>query len=157
MSAQDSPPPSESQPLLDREQDEPEHHPLPQLQAHQHRHRQPLGVFLYNAFYDAGQAVKATLFYSYSNALLFCVPLGIIAAEYHWHPAAVFTINFLAMFPLAAILTFSTEQLAAKVGAIMGGLINATFGNAVEMIVSCYCILRSYRFPLLICSPKGWH
>src|SRR5947199_9490750 len=92
---------------------------------------------LYDALYDAWQAVNATMRYSYSNVLLFCVPLGIIAAEHHWHPAAIFTINFLAMFPLAAILTFATEQLAAKVGSIMSGLINATFGDAVEMIVSC--------------------
>jgi len=105
-------------------------------------------------FYDAWLAVKATLLYSYSNVLLFCVPLGIIAAEYHWHPAVVFTINFLAMLPLAAILTFSTEQLAAKVGAIMGGLINATFGNAVEMIVSCSYTPRSFPSPPANPRPK---
>jgi Ca2+:H+ antiporter len=81
--------------------------------------------------------IKATLLYSPANLLLPLVPLGVVAAEYHWSPAAVFVLNFLAMFPLASMLTFSTEQLAAKVGSILGGLINATFGNAVEMIVSC--------------------
>jgi hypothetical protein len=81
--------------------------------------------------------IKATALYSWSNLLLPMVPLGIVAAEYQWSPASVFVINFLAMFPLASILTFSTEQLAAKVGSVLGGLINATFGNAVEMIVSC--------------------
>lgn len=80
--------------------------------------------------------LTATLSYSYSNLLLFCVPLGIAAAELGWSPVVVFTLNFLAMFPLASILTFSTEQLAAEVGSVLGGLINATFGNAVEMIVS---------------------
>lgn len=84
---------------------------------------------------EAWHTVTATLSYSYSNLLLFCVPLGIAAAELGWSPAAVFTLNFLAMFPLASILTFSTEQLAAEVGSVLGGLINATFGNAVEMIV----------------------
>lgn len=79
--------------------------------------------------------IKATLFYSSANFLLPLLPLGIVAAKYDWSPALVFTINFLAMFPLASMLTFSTEQLAAKVGSILGGLINATFGNAVEMIV----------------------
>jgi len=82
--------------------------------------------------------IKATLLYSPSNLLLPLVPLGIVAAEHHWSPASVFVLNFLAMFPLASMLTFSTEQLAAKVGSIVGGLINATFGNAVEMIVSCF-------------------
>jgi hypothetical protein len=42
----------------------------------------------------------------------------------------------LAIFPLAEILSYSTEELSASMGQIIGGLINATFGNAVEMIVS---------------------
>ncbi|KFZ00970.1 hypothetical protein V501_10313 [Pseudogymnoascus sp. VKM F-4519 (FW-2642)] len=84
---------------------------------------------------EAWHALSSTLRYSYSNVLLVCVPLGIYAAEHGWSPAAVFTLNFLAMFPLASILTFSTEQLAAEFGSVIGGLINATFGNAVEMIV----------------------
>lgn len=84
---------------------------------------------------EAWHAMNATLRYSYSNVLLFCVPLGIYAAEHGWSPAAMFTLNFLAMFLLASILTFSTEQLAAEFGSVIGGLINATFGNAVEMIV----------------------
>lgn len=89
---------------------------------------------------EAWHALSATLRYSYSNVLLVCVPLGIYAAEHGWSPAAVFTLNFLAMFPLASILTFSTEQLAAEFGSVIGGLINATFGNAVEMIVCFpYC------------------
>ncbi|OBT65324.1 hypothetical protein VE03_04609 [Pseudogymnoascus sp. 23342-1-I1] len=87
------------------------------------------------ASHEAWHALNATLRYSYSNVLLVCVPLGIYAAEHGWNPAAVFTLNFLAMFPLASILTFSTEQLAAEFGSVIGGLINATFGNAVEMIV----------------------
>lgn len=144
MSAPHSPRSSEYQPLTDQEcegQDETEeHHSPPQLHVRRHH---SLGM-LYDASYDAWQAVNATMRYSYSNVLLFCVPLGIIAAEHHWPPATIFTINFLAMFPLASILTFSTEQLAAKVGSIMSGLINATFGNAVEMIVSCFYLHSSH-------------
>lgn len=87
-------------------------------------------------FLETWITIKATLLYSLSNLLLPLVPLGILAAEYKWDPTVVFIVNFLAMFPLASMLTFSTEQLAAKVGPIVGGLINASFGNAVEMIVS---------------------
>ncbi len=54
------------------------------------------------------KTVKATLFYSYANVLLFCVPLGIIAKQRGWEDDYVFAINFLAMLPLAAILTFSS-------------------------------------------------
>ncbi|OCL09813.1 vacuolar calcium ion transporter [Glonium stellatum] len=78
---------------------------------------------------------KATLYCSYANLLLVFVPLGIIAGAQGWNSAAVFTLNFLAIFPLASLLSYSTEELSANVGQTFGGLINATFGNAVEMIV----------------------
>lgn len=44
--------------------------------------------------------------------------------------------NFVAIVPLAALLSFATEELSAKLGETIGGLMNATFGNAVELIVS---------------------
>ncbi|EXV05795.1 calcium/proton exchangerprotein [Metarhizium robertsii] len=64
------------------------------------------------------------------------VPIGIVAGALNWNPTAVFTINFFAIIPLAAVLSFATEMLASKLGQAMGGLLNATFGNAVELIVS---------------------
>jgi hypothetical protein len=84
-------------------------------------------------------ALHATLFCSYANLLLIFVPLGIIAGQYEWSSVAVFTLNFIAIFPLAALLSYSTDELSAKVGLIVEALINASFGNAVKMIVSCYC------------------
>lgn len=68
--------------------------------------------------------------------LLFFVPLGIIAGVLEWSPTAVFTLNFFAIIPLAAILSFATEEISVKLGETLGGLLNATFGNAVELIVS---------------------
>jgi Ca2+:H+ antiporter len=88
-----------------------------------------------------GDVTKATLCSSYANVLLVFVPLGIVSAALEWNPTAVFTLNFLAMFPLASLLSYSTDELSAKVGLIVGGLINASFGNAVEMIVGCSCIV----------------
>jgi Ca2+:H+ antiporter len=38
--------------------------------------------------------------------------------------------------PLAAILTFATKKISSQVGGTLGGLLNATFGNAVKLIVS---------------------
>jgi Ca2+:H+ antiporter len=52
-----------------------------------------------------------------------------------WGASAVFTINFFAIIPLAAVLSFATEEISLKLGDTMGGLLNATFGNAVELIV----------------------
>lgn len=80
-------------------------------------------------------ATKSTLQCSVTNWLLFCLPLGLYGGGWGFPGWAIFLLNFLAMLPLASILTFSTEQLAAIVGSVAGGLINATFGNAVEMIV----------------------
>ncbi|KAI0190317.1 calcium/proton exchanger [Astrocystis sublimbata] len=79
---------------------------------------------------------KTTLLSSPVNILLFAVPIGIVAGNMHWDPIAVFVINFFAIIPLAAVLSFATEQISAKLGEALGGLLNATFGNAVELIVS---------------------
>lgn len=80
-------------------------------------------------------AVKTTLGCSYSNYLLPFVLLGIIASHQGCNDTLVFVINFLAILPLASLLSFATEELAKSVGQLVGGLINATFGNAIEMIV----------------------
>jgi Ca2+:H+ antiporter len=78
----------------------------------------------------------ATLTSNYVNVLLVFVPIGIIAGIMGWNPTAVFILNFIAIIPLAALLSFATEELSAKLGQTLGGLMNATFGNAVELIVS---------------------
>lgn len=77
----------------------------------------------------------ATLASNYTNVLLVFVPIGIILGALGMNPTAVFAVNFLAIVPLAALLSFATEELSAKLGQTIGGLMNATFGNAVELIV----------------------
>ena len=81
---------------------------------------------------------KVTLLSNYVNILLVFVPLGIVAGATHWNPTVVFVLNFLAIVPLAAVLSFATEEISVKLGETMGGLLNATFGNAVELIVILY-------------------
>lgn len=78
----------------------------------------------------------ANIFCTKLNTLLVFVPLGVLAAKQEWGPAAVFSTNFVAIVPLAAVLGAATEALAAHTGQTLGGLLNATFGNAVEMIVT---------------------
>ncbi|KAI9716673.1 MAG: hypothetical protein M1812_005211 [Candelaria pacifica] len=80
--------------------------------------------------------VYQTLASNYVNVLLVFVPLGIIAGAMGWSPTAIFVLNFFAIIPLAALLSFATEELSVKLGQTLGGLMNATFGNAVELIVS---------------------
>ena len=83
--------------------------------------------------------IKATLYSSKANLLLFFIPLSIIGAAQAWNPVAIFALSFFAMFPLAELLSWSTEQLSASTGQVIGGLLMAAFGNAVEMIVSRIC------------------
>lgn len=78
-----------------------------------------------------------TLKSNYVNVLLVFVPLGIISGAMGWNPTAVFLLNFFAIIPLASLLSFATEEVSVKLGQTLGGLLNATFGNAVELIVSC--------------------
>ena len=75
---------------------------------------------------------------NYVNVLLVFVPLGIISGAMGWSPTAVFIMNFFAIVPLAALLSFATEELSVKLGQTLGGLLNATFGNAVELIVCSF-------------------
>jgi len=74
------------------------------------------------------------------NILLVFVPLGILSPNLEWGCACTFACNFTAIVPLAGILGASTECLAAHTGQMIGGLLNATFGNAVEMIVTINAI-----------------
>lgn len=77
------------------------------------------------------------------NVLLVFVPLGIVGGAMNWDPTAIFILNFLAIIPLASLLSFATEELAAKLGQTLGGLLNATFGNAVELIVSIVALQKN--------------
>ena len=52
-----------------------------------------------------------------------------------WEPAATFTLAGLGVIPLAKLMGDSTEQLSERVGPTWGGLLNATFGNAAELII----------------------
>ncbi|KAF7183486.1 hypothetical protein CNMCM7691_003685 [Aspergillus felis] len=86
--------------------------------------------------------IRTTLASSYANLLLPTVFLGIASASWGWGDTSTFVLNLLAIFPLASLLSFSTEELAKSVGSAVGGLINATFGNAVEMIVGATAVNR---------------
>merc|ERR1711963_628269 len=71
------------------------------------------------------------------NILLLSVPMGFASAYLHWDAQLTFWLNFFALVPLAKVLGDATEELDAAINnAMVSGLLNATFGNAVEMIVS---------------------
>jgi len=70
------------------------------------------------------------------NLLLLAAPLAGAAAVLHWSPVALFCASGLAIVPLARLIGVATEELAGRLGAAAGGLLNATFGNATELIIS---------------------
>ncbi|KAJ3453558.1 hypothetical protein MRS44_017805 [Fusarium solani] len=61
-----------------------------------------------------------------------------------WNPIAVFTINLIAIMPLAAVMSFATKEISLRLGETMGGLLNATFGNAVELIFSIVALKEKH-------------
>lgn len=68
--------------------------------------------------------------------LLVFVPASLGAGWLSGSPAVVFVLSILALVPLAKFLSDATESLAEHVGPAAGGLLNATFGNAPELIIS---------------------
>jgi Ca2+:H+ antiporter len=70
-----------------------------------------------------------------SYALLAFVPLSIAAETLHWGTMPVFVTSALAILPLAIWLSTATEEVAVVTGPAIGGLLNAVFGNATELII----------------------
>ncbi|CAH0489817.1 unnamed protein product [Peronospora farinosa] len=74
------------------------------------------------------------------NLLLLAAPLAIWASFGGWSELWIFIFNFIVMIPLANLLGEATESLAFHTGETIGGLVNATFGNAVEVIVALFAL-----------------
>ncbi len=72
--------------------------------------------------------------------LLLAAPLALAAALLHWGAAPVFFLSGLAIVPLARLIGGATEELAGKLGVAVGGLLNATFGNATELIIAVFAL-----------------
>ncbi len=72
----------------------------------------------------------------YLYALLIFVPLAVVAELTHWSPSLILIFSALGMIPLAGLLGEATEELAAFTGPKLGGFLNATLGNAAELIIT---------------------
>jgi Ca2+:H+ antiporter len=67
--------------------------------------------------------------------LLFAAPAAVLAEALHTPPLTTFVLASLGLVPLAGLIGLSTEALAERLGHGIGGLLNATFGNAAEIII----------------------
>ena len=78
----------------------------------------------------AMQQVRTVLFPRWLtiNWLLLAAPVGIALYVIKAQALAVFIVNFLAIIPLAGLLGFGTEEIAMRVGDVLGGLLNASLG-----------------------------
>ena len=99
------------------------------------------------------RSIHSVFFTTKLNYLLICVPAAMLARGGGWGDGWVFTLSLLAICPLAERLGFITEQLAEYTNPTVGGLLNATFGNLTEVIVSIFALkaglLRVVQLSLL--------
>lgn len=76
------------------------------------------------------------------NWLLVAVPVAAVLEFTHAPPLAIFLVSAAAIIPLAGWMGRATEHLASKLGEGIGGLLNATFGNAAELIIAIMALRR---------------
>lgn len=86
--------------------------------------------------------------------LLLFVPAAIIAELLHANPLVVFLLSALGIIPLADLIGEGTEELAVHTGPKLGGLLNATLGNAAELIITVFAI-RAGLLELVVASITG--
>ncbi|KAJ7170613.1 Calcium/proton exchanger [Mycena crocata] len=88
-------------------------------------------------------SLKSIILASWLNLLLVFIPISwaFNFADNEAH-TLVFVFSFLAIIPLAKLLAFATDELSMRVGQTLAGLLNATLGNAVELIVAIIALTK---------------
>lgn len=86
--------------------------------------------------------------------LLIFVPITIIGALLHLSPLILFFISAVSIVPLAKYIGQATEELATYTSPAMGGLLNASFGNATELLVGIFA-LRAGLFEVVKATITG--
>ena len=80
------------------------------------------------------------------NWLLLALPIAVWANFSH-NQAMAFLFSMIAIMPLAFLMGKGTEEIALRTGESIGGLLNATFGNAVELIIAGLAIYTASQNP----------
>lgn len=82
------------------------------------------------------------------------VPLAIVAECFNFGRAWIFALSLLGLTPLAERVSFLTEQIAYFTGPTVGGLLNATCGNATELIIALFA-LHQGKINVVKCTLVG--
>jgi Ca2+:H+ antiporter len=88
------------------------------------------------------------------NWLLAFIPISVALERAHVPAPVLFFSAALAIVPIARLIVVSTEQIATRTGEAIGGLLNATFGNAPELIIALVA-LRAGLFDMVRASIIG--
>lgn len=86
--------------------------------------------------------------------LLIFIPISIIGEFMHLPPTVMFLLAALSIIPLAGLMGEATEEIAFYTGPKIGGFLNATFGNATELIISFFA-LKAGLFDVVKASIAG--
>ncbi|XP_058214492.1 vacuolar cation/proton exchanger 3-like isoform X1 [Rhododendron vialii] len=76
------------------------------------------------------------------SVLFPAIPAAIVAKCYGFGDPWVFALSLLGLTPLAERVSFLTEQIAYYTGPTVGGLLNATCGNATELIIAIFALIQ---------------
>ncbi|KAL1668431.1 Sodium/calcium exchanger protein-domain-containing protein [Schizophyllum commune] len=88
------------------------------------------------------ESIKCALTYSWINVLLIFNPIAWALHYTHQEDGAVFAMALLGVIPLAGMLGHGTETIALYTGDALGGLINASLGNATEFIIAILLLVK---------------
>jgi Ca2+:H+ antiporter len=88
------------------------------------------------------------------RAMLVFFPVALYLGFTHGAPTAVFVTSCLALLPLAGLMGEATENITHHTGPGIGGLLNATFGNAAELIIA-FVALRAGEHEIVKASITG--
>jgi Ca2+:H+ antiporter len=89
-----------------------------------------------------------------SSLLFLAVPIAGVLRWYDAEPLWIFVAACVAIIPLAGLMEKATENLADALGPALGGLLNATFGNAAELIIALLAI-RAGKIDIVKASITG--
>ncbi|MCX5660795.1 MAG: calcium/proton exchanger [Planctomycetota bacterium] len=88
--------------------------------------------------------------------LLVAIPIACVLRFTGCSPVWVFIASCVAVIPLAGLMGKATENLAETLGAGIGGLLNATFGNAAELIIALAALFKGPQmYPIIKASLTG--